>query len=274
MLAGSDLTVGKQGAIGTLCGTLYGLSVGPGDPELLTLKALRLLQQAPVIAFPAGVGGKPGMAEQIIAPWVQPHQKQVALTFPYVRDRDQLATAWQTAAKTVWGFLQQGLDVVFACEGDVSFYSTFTYLAQALRQLPVADLPGDAIHGLQPIPIAVVPGVCSPMAAAAALTLPLTMGAQRLLILPALYAIADLEAALTQAEVIVLLKVSSVYAQVWQILQRHDLLGHSKVIVRATCPDQHIYADLSQYPDLQLPYFSLLVIQRPGEVRCSAPAVS
>ncbi|UZQ53463.1 precorrin-2 C(20)-methyltransferase [Trichothermofontia sichuanensis B231] len=237
-------------------GTLYGLSVGPGDPELLTLKALRLLQQVPVVAFPAGRGGKPGMAEQIIAPWVQPHQQRVALTFPYVHDRDQLQAAWQAAAIRVWTFLRQGQDVVFACEGDVSFYSTFTYLAQALQQLP-ATLTADI---RSPIPIVAVPGVCSPMAAAAALTLPLTMADQRLLVLPALYAIAELETALTQADVIVLLKVSSVYAQVWPILQRHNLLANSAVIVRATGPDQQIYVDLSSYPDLQLPYFSLLII--------------
>lgn len=239
-------------------GTLYGLSVGPGDPELLTLKALRLLQQAPVITFPAGVGGKPGIAEQIIAPWVQPHQQQVALSFPYVHDRDQLQTAWQAAAVTVWGFLRQGQDVVFACEGDVSFYSTFTYLAQALQQLPAALTADTQL----PIPIVAVPGVCSPMAAAAALTLPLTMAAQRLLVLPALYAIAELETALTQADVIVLLKVSSVYTQVWSILQRYNLLTNSAVIIRTTCPDQQIYADLSHYPDLQLPYFSLLIIRQ------------
>ncbi|WP_448573306.1 precorrin-2 C(20)-methyltransferase [Trichothermofontia sp.] len=237
-------------------GTLYGLSVGPGDPELLTLKAWRLLQRAPVVAFPVGVGGNPGIAERIIAPWLQPHQQQVALKFPYVHDRDQLRTAWDTAAMIVWQYLQQGQDVVFACEGDISFYSTFTYLAQALRQLPaVVTIPGG-------IAIVTVPGVCSPVAAAAALNLPLTMAEQRLLILPALYAIADLEAALNQADVIVLLKVSSVYRQVWPILQRHHLLAQSAVVVRATAPDQQIYHDLSAHPNLQLPYFSLLIIWR------------
>jgi len=238
-------------------GTLYGLSVGPGDPELLTLKALRLLQRAPVVTFPAGVGEKPGMAERIIAPWVQPHQQQVPIPFPYVHDRDQLHTAWQRAATTVWPYLQQGQDVVFACEGDISFYSTFTYLAHALRQLP-------EVLALDPQTIAIVavPGVCSPMAAASSVGLPLTMAEQRLLVLPALYAIADLETALSQADVIVLLKVSSVYGQVWSILQRHNLLAHSAVIVRATSSEQQIYTDLRPYPHLQLPYFSLLIIWR------------
>lgn len=248
------VNVGK--AIPAHIGTLYGLSVGPGDPELLTLKAWHLLQQASVVAFPAGLGGNPGIAERIIAPWLQPHQQPVALNFPYVHDRDQLRTAWDTAAMTVWQYLRQGQDVVFACEGDISFYSTFTYLAQALRQLPAVTAIPDGIT------IVTVPGVCSPVAAAATLGLPLTIAEQRLLILPALYAIADLETALNQADVIVLLKVSSVYSQVWSILQRHNLLAHSAIVVRATGPDQLIYDDLSAHPNLQLPYFSLLIIWR------------
>ena len=116
-------------------GTLYGISVGPGDPELITLKGLRSLQKVPVVAFPAGIQGKPGIAQQIVAQWLSPDQVQLALTFPYVQDMAMLKQAWQTAAALVWQYLSQGQDVAFACEGDVSFYSTFTYLAQTLQQL-------------------------------------------------------------------------------------------------------------------------------------------
>lgn len=230
-------------------GTLWGVSAGPGDPELLTVKALRLLQSSPVVAFPAGRQGQPGVAQQIIQHWLQPEQIKLPLEFPFVQDSDVLATAWQAAAQQVWQHLQAGQDVVFATEGDASFYSTFTYLAQTLRhQHPAVD-------------IQTVPGVCSPLAAAAQLGEPLTILQQRLIVLPALYAIADLEAALNQADVVVLMKVASVYADVWQILQRRDLLTCSQVIVRATQPDQEVYQDLSDQPQLELPYFSLMIIQ-------------
>lgn len=230
-------------------GTLYGISVGPGDPELITIKGLRSLQQAPVVAFPAGIQGKLGIAQQIISPWLLPQQQQLALKFPYVQDMAVLNQAWQVAAEQVWQHLGQGQDVAFACEGDVSFYSTFTYLAQMLQQL------------YPEVVIKLVPGVCSPMAVASVLGLPLTIRQERLVVLPALYQVGELEAVLDWADVVVLMKVSSVYEQVWQVLQRRSLLHHSWVVERATLPDMVIYTDLRDRPYLKLPYFSLLIIQ-------------
>lgn len=230
-------------------GTLYGISVGPGDPELITIKGLRSLQQASVVAFPAGIQGKPGIAQQIIAPWLLPQQQQLALKFPYVQDMKVLTQAWQVAATQVWEYLQQDRDVAFACEGDVSFYSTFNYLAQTLQQLHPEAV------------IKLVPGVCSPMAVASVLGLPLTVRQERLVVLPALYQVGELEAILEWADVVVLLKVSSVYEQVWKVLQQKSLLHTSWVVERATLPDMVIHADLSDRPHLKLPYFSLLIIQ-------------
>lgn len=232
-------------------GILYGIGVGPGDPELLTLKGLRLLKSAPVVAYPAGVGGKPGMAQQIVAEWLRPEQIQLALKFPYVRDIEILTQAWRESAEQVWQYLQKGQDVAFVCEGDVSFYSTFTYLAQALQQLHPE------------VPVRLVPGICSPLAAAAALGQPLTLGSQRLAVLPALYAVEELEAALDWADVVVLMKVSSVYERVWELLHRRGLLGRTCVVERATLPDQAIYTDLLDRPHLQLPYFSVIIVQAP-----------
>jgi precorrin-2/cobalt-factor-2 C20-methyltransferase len=230
-------------------GTLYGIGVGPGDPELITLKGLRLLQQVPVVAYPAGIGGKAGIAQRIIAQWLQPQQTQLPLNFPYVQDETILSQAWQESAETVWHYLNQGQDVAFATEGDVSFYSTFTYLAQTLQQFHPEVI------------VKSVAGICSPMAAAAALGIPLTIQSQRLVILPALYTVDELEKILNWAEVVVLMKVSSVYAQVWQILHQRHLLANSWVIERATQPDQVIYTDLLDHPHLELSYFSLMIIQ-------------
>jgi len=230
-------------------GILYGISVGTGDPELITLKGLRLLKQVPVVAFPKGVGGKPGMAEQIVAQWLNPSSVQLALNFPYVQDETILSLAWHQAAEQVWQYLEKGQDVAFACEGDVSFYSTFTYLAQTLQELHPE------------VVVQTVPGVCSPMAAASVLGLPLTIRDRKLVVLPALYRVEELEAVLDWADVVVLLKVSSVYDRVWQVLQRRQLLSRSYVVERATLPDMVIYRDLCDRPHLKLPYFSLLIVQ-------------
>ncbi len=237
-------------------GILYGIGVGPGDPELVSLKGLRLLKSAPVVAFPAGLQGT-GIAQQIVSQWLRPEQHQLPLKFPYVQEQAVLEQAWQVAAAEVWQYLQQG-DVVFVCEGDVSFYSTFTYLAQTLQQHhPDAQ-------------IQTIPGICSPLAAAAALGIPLTISSDRLAILPALYTVAELESVLKWADVVVLLKVSSVYEQVWAILKAHQLLEHSYVVERATLPQQVIYQDLHDRPQLELPYFSLLIIQVPRSKSANA----
>jgi len=229
-------------------GTLYGIGVGPGDRELITLKGLRLLKQVPVVAFPAGVHGNPGMAQLIVDEWLEHHQVRLALTFPYVQDLAILTQAWQLAAQQVWHYLHLGQDVAFICEGDVSFYSTFTYLAQMLQQLHPECL------------VQAIPGVCSPMAAAAALLRPLTVRDQRLAVLPALYNMGELETILDWADVVVLIKVSSVYREVWAVLQRRQLLEHSCVVERVTLPDQVIYQDLRNCPTLKLHYFSLLIV--------------
>ncbi|MDY6786274.1 MAG: precorrin-2 C(20)-methyltransferase [Cyanobacteriota bacterium] len=230
-------------------GTLYGISIGPGDPELITLKGLRLLRTADAIAFPAGRKGNPGVAQGIISPWSISGQKQLPLHFPYVRDRETLTRAWQTAAETVWSYLAQGHNVAFACEGDISFYSTFTYLAQTLQQ----------IH--PEVVIETVPGVSSPMAAMAALGMPLTVREQRLAVLPAIYTIGELESVLSWADVVVLMKVSSVYEQVWQTLKQHQLLDRAFAVERVALPEQKIYMNLRDRPKLKLSYFSLLIVQ-------------
>ena len=230
-------------------GILYGISVGTGDPELITLKGLRYLQQCPIVAFPAGLGERPGIAQQIIADWLKPQQTTLALNFPYVQNESTLVSAWQQAARQVWKHLRQGKNVAFACEGDVSFYSTFTYLAQTLQ-----DLHPEAV-------VKTVPGVCSPMAVASALQIPLTIRSQRLAILPAIYTIDELETVLDWAEVVILLKVNSVYERVWQVLHQRNLLDRSWIVEKATFPEQKIYRNLAKYPQLQLSYFSLLLIQ-------------
>lgn len=229
-------------------GVLYGISVGTGDPELITVKGLRILQQSNIVAFPSGINHQPGVAQSIIDRWLKPEQTLLPLDFPYLQDEQKLQNAWQKAAMQVWQYLKQGMDVSFACLGDVSFYSTFTYLAQTLQQLDSS------------VEIETVPGVCSTMAIASVLKVPLTVNRQKLAVLPAIYSVRELETALDWAEVVVLLKVSSVYQQVWYILQKRNLLGSSWIVEKATFPEQKIYGNLNNYPELNLSYFSILLI--------------
>lgn len=229
-------------------GILYGVSVGTGDPELITVKGLRILQNTKIIAFPAGINQKKGVAETIIEQYLQPHQQKLSLSFPYTLSQEILSQAWHDVSMEVWQYLHNGEDVAFACEGDISFYSTFTYLALTLQK----------IHPT--IKIVRISGVSSPMAAASALGLPLTMQEEKLAILPALYSIQELENTLDWADVVVLMKVASVYEQVWHILAKRHLFDCAYLVEKATNNEEKIYTDLENYPQLKLSYFSILII--------------
>lgn len=229
-------------------GVLYGVSVGTGDPELITVKGLEVLQKSSVVAFPSGINNQPGIAQNIIDRWLKPEQMILPLDFPYLQDEQKLKNAWRKAALDVWQYLQQGTDVSFACLGDVGLYSTFTYLAQTLQELD------------SEVRIETIPGVSSITAIASALKIPLTVNRQKLAIIPAIYSLQELETSLDWAEVVVLLKVSSVYPQVWRVLQKRNLLSSSSIVEKATFPEQKTYHDLTNYPELKLSYFSILLI--------------
>ena len=88
-------------------GILYGISVGTGDPDLITVKGLRILQTVDIVTFPQGIGDKLGVAEKIIRQWLKPQQTTIALDFPYVREQDILESAWEKSAKIIGQYLQQ-----------------------------------------------------------------------------------------------------------------------------------------------------------------------
>ncbi len=234
-----------------MAATLYGIGCGPGDPEQLTLQAWHILQRVPVVAVPQGRHQAPGVAAQIIRRHVPATTPMLPLTFAFSHDEATTARLWQEAVAQLLVPLLQGLDVAFVCEGDSSFYSTFTYIAAGVSAHPE-------------VKIQVIPGVCSPCAAAAAVGIPLVHQAERLLIIPAVSGWAGVATALTHAEVIVLLKMAGHYPEIWQGLKTHDLLRSSYVVEWVGWPQQKIYRDLEPYPHLQLSYFSLMVIRPQG----------
>ncbi|MEN9203824.1 MAG: precorrin-2 C(20)-methyltransferase [Thermostichus sp. DG_1_6_bins_120] len=233
-------------------GTFWGISVGAGDPDWLTVQGVKLLSTVKWVACPQGSKGRPGLALEIVRPWLQPEQILLPLHLPFVTQPDQLQAAWAVAAEQLGPLLEQGEDVAFVCAGDVGLYSTFAYVARALK----ARLPNLRIQA--------IPGVTSPLAAAALLGSPLVQGAEKLAILPALYALAELEQACAWAEVVVLMKVAPVYDQVWQWLAQRNWLQQASLVVWAGRPQQAIFPTLEGLADYRPPYFSLLIL------RCSA----
>ncbi|MEL7510175.1 MAG: precorrin-2 C(20)-methyltransferase [Cyanobacteria bacterium J06554_1] len=231
-------------------GRLWGVSVGPGDSELLTLKGLRILQTVDVVACPQNRQGEPGMAYAIVKSHLRPEQTILPLNLPFVRDPVQLQQAWRLAGERLVPLLAQGQDVAFITEGDASLYSTFSYVAQS-------------VHRLAPsVGITTVPGVCSPLAAMAALNRPLSLGAEKIAILPVLYDVSELTHALEWADVVVLMKVSSVFGQVWHTLKEKGLLEHASLVERVGSPEEKQYPSLVNLANHKPPYFSILIVRR------------
>ena len=178
-------------------GIFYGVGVGPGDPELLTLKALRILQQVPVLCVPKSREEGESYAMGIVSHLVDSRQQRVIeLLFPMTKDRMRLAEYWNRSLGQIIDPLRKGEDVAFVTEGDPTIYSTFQHLYRLIKDRHPE------------IPTEIVPGISSINGSAAAAGLPLVDGAERLAVLPATYEGERLEEVLRQFDTVVLLKVT------------------------------------------------------------------
>ncbi len=234
----------------TAYGRLYGVGVGPGDPELLTLKALRVIQKVPVLCVPQSETRQESYALGIVREFLDP-AKQEVLRVPFpTDDAAGAAAAWLGCASTIADRLLKGQDVAFLTEGDPMLYSTFAYVLAGIREQH-PDLQAE-----------IVPGVSSVMAAAAAAGVPLGSNGQRLAILPAVYGIDDLSEAIANYGTIVLMKVSRTLIKAVANLENLGLAGRGVFVRRATTPGEKVIRDLHELSEEDLDYFSLLIITR------------
>lgn len=234
----------------TEAGTLYGLGVGPGDPDLLTLKALRILRAAPVIAYPAPEHGE-SFARAIVASYVSPAQQEIAIRIPLVSERHPAQVVYDRAAEELASELKTGRDVAVLCEGDPFFYGSFMYLSARLAKR---------------FRIEVVPGVSSLVACAGALGTPLAARNDVLAVIPAPLDEATLEAALRadSTDAIAVIKLARHFAKVHALLQRLGLAGQARYIEHASMASQRILR-LSEVDPTSVPYFSMILVHRRGE---------
>lgn len=232
-------------------GTFYGIGVGPGDPELLTLKAYRLLRSLPLLYVPVARPGAPSYARTIVEAYLDPSRQQIVeLVFAMRAEHARMAEQWQINARRIAEALAEGRDAGFLTEGDPMLYSTFAHVAGALRVIrPDAS-------------IVVVPGVSSPQAAAAAFQIPLADRDERLAILPASYERAGLRTVLATFDTVVLLKVASVIDQVLDLLEELGLTEQARFVSRVGRPEEVCVHDVRSLRGQKLDYFSLLIIRR------------
>jgi precorrin-2/cobalt-factor-2 C20-methyltransferase len=229
-------------------GIFYGLGVGPGDPELMTVKAWRLLATVPVIAFPRPDNGD-SLARRIAAPFIPADAIELALAIPMRAERPPARAAYDAGAAAIAAHLDGGRDVAFLCAGDPLFYGSFMYLLERLRDTHAT---------------VIVPGVTALTAAAAALGRPLAARADVLKVIPATAGMERLATELECAEAAAIIKVGRHSDHVRGVIERLDLTDKAFVVEAASRPDQKITA-LSDLPRGARPYFSTILIYRGGE---------
>ena len=232
-----------------MIGHLYGVGVGPGDPELITLKAQRILSQVSVIFVPRKDAKHESYACSIIGSLPGgPVQKVVELEFPM--QKGALEPYWERAAEEIWQHLTWGEDCAFVTEGDPLLYGTFAYILSIFQERH----PEVAVE--------VIPGISSINAASARVLLPLAIGGERVAIIPATYEDEALRETLESFDTVVLLKVNTVFDRILSVLEKMKLVDRCIYIRRCTTKDEEIVKDIRKLKGKNLDYLSLLIVRR------------
>ena len=225
-------------------GILYGVGVGPGDPDLVTRRAARLIEGARVVAYPTLAGGA-SFARSIVAGLIPASCDEIMMDVPMTRDRAPAQAAYDLGAARIAERLERGLDVVCLCEGDPFFYGSFMYLHARLK----------ARYRVE-----VVPGVSSVTAAAARAGVPLAARNERVTILPGPLPETELRARIDGAETVVVMKVGRHLPKLHRVVSDLGLLDGAVYVECATLAGERI-CPLAEAPEVA-PYFSMVLIAK------------
>ena len=242
-----------------MSGTLYGVGLGPGDPELVTVKAARVIGEADVVAYHSARHGR-SIARRIAEPYLRPGQIEEHLIYPVTTETTDhpggydgaMQDFYTAAADRIAGHLEQGRNVALLAEGDPLFYSSYMHMHTRLTRR------FDAV---------IVPGVTSVSAASAATGIPLVTGDEVLSILPGTLPVAELARRLTDTDAAVIMKLGRTYPQVREALSLSGRLDDALYVERASTEGQRVLPAATVDPT-DVPYFSLAIL--PGDGR-SAP---
>ena len=245
-----------------LSGTLYGVGLGPGDPELVTVKAARIIGAVEVVAYHSARHGK-SIARGIAEPYLRPGQIEEHLVYPVTTgDTDHprgydgaMEDFYAEASDRIAVHLDAGRDVALLAEGDPLFYSSYMHMHTRL-----ADR-FDAV---------IVPGVTSVSAASAAIGTPLATGDEVLSVLPGTLPVSELARRLADTDAAVIMKLGRTYSQVRKALSMAGRLDEAIYVERASSDGQRVMP-AADVDDTQVPYFSVAVVPGDGRTTRVAP---
>ncbi|MFC2050531.1 precorrin-2 C(20)-methyltransferase [Chloroflexota bacterium] len=232
-------------------GRLYGVGVGPGDPELLTLRAYHLLSRIPVIFVPLKNEKSRSYASSIIKKLIKkPEGKVAGVVLPMLRDKEKLADYWHKATESMWQHLKKGEDCAFVNIGDPLLYGTFIHILETLRK------------NHPEIEVEVIPGISSISAAAARTVVPLASNDERIAIISGNREDKVIRETLDNFDTVVFIKLNKVFDRLLTILEELNLIEKCVYVRRCTTQDEEIIWDISKLKDEKIDYFSLLIVRK------------
>ncbi|MGW5722112.1 precorrin-2 C(20)-methyltransferase [Amycolatopsis sp. NPDC003865] len=246
-----------------MTGTLYGVGLGPGDPELMTVKAARLISEASVIAYHCARHGR-SIARSVAEPYLREGQLEEKLVYPVTTETTDhpggyegaIADFYELSAKRLAEHLDAGRDVVLLCEGDPFFYGSYMYMHERLSGRFEA---------------VVVPGVTSVSAASSVLGRPLVQRDEVLTVLPGTLPAPELARRLADTDAAAVLKLGRTFGSVREAFEEAGKLGDAVFVERATWGQQRI-EPLGEVDPSTVPYFSLALLPSPAYASRVSPA--
>ncbi len=234
-------------------GTLYAVGVGPGDPELLTIKGKRVLERVKYVFSATSKREKESLALDIARPFLKEDAQIVPLVFPMVRDKKILEEAWTNAAKKVLELLGTGSDGAFVTLGDPCTYSTFTYLHRTVTTL----LPGTKVE--------IIPGITSFQAAAARVKSPLAEGEESLAVVSGAKGSKEIKRLAHHVDNLVIMKAYRHYNKVVDCLDELGLLRGTVAVRRVGLEGESVTGKLRDWDGHRPSYFTLLIAKKNRE---------
>jgi precorrin-2/cobalt-factor-2 C20-methyltransferase len=259
-----------------MTGTLRVAGVGPGDPELMTVKAVKAIQQSDILCVPKGREAGSSLALSIAAQAVNLDGKEIIEAYFPMKKTKQLGTKsgevkkasglsnfrasslvddeeldqkWNETVQAILNKLEKGSDVVFLTLGDPMIYSTFFYLYDRLKE------------ALPDLNIEIIPGVSSINASAARASVSLGLANEKIAVLPANY-MEDLKDTLKLFDTVVLMKVNKVWNEIIQLLTSLNMIEHAVFVSRATMEDEQIFHNIREVQQDEITYFSMVIVRK------------
>ena len=229
-------------------GTLYGVGVGPGDPELITLKALRIIRETPVLAWPAPLEGD-SMARTIAAEHLDGHHHEIPIRMPMEVARFPAQQVYDVATDEITAELDRGRDVAVLCEGDPFFYGSFMHIYARVKD-----------H----VPTDVVPAITGMSGAWTATGAPITWGDDVLTVLMGTLGEEKLTKHIEETDALVIMKIGTNFEKVIRALKAGGKYDDAYLVQFATMGGKQTVNKLSEVTEKVTPYFSIIVVHGQG----------